>query len=360
MITLTLVAILGVLLVIVLMKLFNHQEEVAAPRAKVPDLANLKVTDARVGDMISVSGAGDDLSDLDFTADRCAWFEAGPRRWFELSGGYRERRVALRVATGGDIEAVEAHSVTLGRGGQVEHRVQVDRRIGPGDRLHPAAMASEDPEHGRVVRLHLRAEKTHPARAGDLQQRPQQGGADAQPPLVFPHDKGCLGRLACGVEQIASHGGEHLLAVWRTLKHSQGHVAQLVHADQPARALRGHLRDLVAIPLADGFPGVRIEKGDQPGFVRGSKRPQHVGLSAEHDLAWLERARVLLGWRSRRKGQKRIEGGHRCRRGRLHRVARAGTMRRLVRGPAFSDHPLAPGLGALIFISHRPQLINQI
>ena len=105
MITLTLVAILGALLLIVLMKLFNHSEEVAAPRAKAPDLANLKVTDARVGDMISVSGAGDDLSDLDFTADRCAWYEAGPRRWFELSGGYRERRVALRVATGDDVEA---------------------------------------------------------------------------------------------------------------------------------------------------------------------------------------------------------------------------------------------------------------
>ncbi len=109
MITLTLVAILGALLVIVLMKLFNHQEEPGPkgtpPRAPAPDLANLKVTDARVGDMISVSGAGDDLSDLDFTADRCAWFEAGPRRWFELSGGYRERRVALRVATGDDVEA---------------------------------------------------------------------------------------------------------------------------------------------------------------------------------------------------------------------------------------------------------------
>ncbi|MGA9628217.1 MAG: hypothetical protein WBQ65_27335, partial [Bryobacteraceae bacterium] len=87
MITLTLVAILGALLVIVLMKLFNHQEEPGPkrtqPRAPAADLAHLKVTDARVGDMISVSGAGDDLSDLEFTADRCAWFEAGPRRWFE-------------------------------------------------------------------------------------------------------------------------------------------------------------------------------------------------------------------------------------------------------------------------------------
>jgi hypothetical protein len=108
MITLTLVAILGVLLVVVLMQLAKPEEpepKGSAARAKAQDLANLKVTDARVGDMISVSGAGDDLSDLDFTADRCAWFEAGPRRWFELSGGYRERRVALRVATGEDVEA---------------------------------------------------------------------------------------------------------------------------------------------------------------------------------------------------------------------------------------------------------------
>ncbi len=101
MITLTLVAILGVLLVIVLMKLFNHQEEVGPkgtpPRAKAPDLANLKVTNARVGDMISVAGAGDNMADLDFTADRTTTFEAGSRNWTEVSGPYRERRVALRV-----------------------------------------------------------------------------------------------------------------------------------------------------------------------------------------------------------------------------------------------------------------------
>ena len=109
MITLTLVAILGVLLVIVLMQLFKKSEgpdpKGSPPATPAPDLAHLKVTDARVGDMISVSGAGDDLSDLDFTADRCAWFEAGQRRWFELSGPYRERRAALRVSTGDDVEA---------------------------------------------------------------------------------------------------------------------------------------------------------------------------------------------------------------------------------------------------------------
>ncbi|MGA2267330.1 MAG: hypothetical protein ABSH44_02570 [Bryobacteraceae bacterium] len=112
MITLVLVTFLGVLLVIVLMRLANQPEaqrpKASPPPAPAPDLANLKVTDARVGDVLSISGAGDDLSDLDFTADRCAWFEAGPRRWFELTGDYRERRVALRVATGDDLEvAVE-------------------------------------------------------------------------------------------------------------------------------------------------------------------------------------------------------------------------------------------------------------
>ena len=127
MITLTLVAVLGVLLVIVLMKLFNHPEEPApTPRAPAPDLANLKVTDARVGDMISVSGAGDDLSDLDFTADRGAWYEAGPRRWFELSGAYRERRVALRVSEGDDVEA--AVDKASGMAGGSARRSGTERR----------------------------------------------------------------------------------------------------------------------------------------------------------------------------------------------------------------------------------------
>jgi hypothetical protein len=109
MITLTLAAILGVLLVIVLMQLAKKPEgpgpKGSPPSAPAPDLADLKVTDARVGDVISISGAGDALADLDFTADRSVWFDAGSRRWFELSGAYRERRVALRVASGDDVEA---------------------------------------------------------------------------------------------------------------------------------------------------------------------------------------------------------------------------------------------------------------
>jgi hypothetical protein len=95
--------VLGLLLGVVLMQLFKKQP---VPVAPVADLANLKVTDARAGDALSISGAGDNYTDLDFTADRMTHFDAGTRRWFEVSGPYLERRVALRV--GGD-EDVEVH-----------------------------------------------------------------------------------------------------------------------------------------------------------------------------------------------------------------------------------------------------------
>ncbi len=101
MITLTVEAVLVVLLVLVLMQFFKKK-----PTIPQPDLANLKPGDALAGDVISISGAGDDYSDLDFTADRCTWVQAGTRHWSELSGIYKERRVSMRVSTNadGDVE----------------------------------------------------------------------------------------------------------------------------------------------------------------------------------------------------------------------------------------------------------------
>jgi hypothetical protein len=61
------------------------------------DLANLKVTDARVKDTLSVNGAAEDFSDVDFTVDRRDFYEAGSQRWMELSGMWRDRRVTLEV-----------------------------------------------------------------------------------------------------------------------------------------------------------------------------------------------------------------------------------------------------------------------
>src|ERR1035438_8495921 len=96
MITFTLVAILGVLLVIVLMNLFKKDPKpLPTPVRPVEDLANLKVTDDRPGDVLSVAGAGDRMTDLDYTVDRGTRCDAGSRTWVELSGPYLERRVKM-------------------------------------------------------------------------------------------------------------------------------------------------------------------------------------------------------------------------------------------------------------------------
>src|SRR6267154_3102901 len=106
MIALTVEAILVVLLVLVIMQFFKKKPETSS--LPQPDLANLKPTDAIAGDVISISGAGDDFNDLDFTADRCIWVQAGARHWSELSGVYHERRVSLRVATNDDGDVTTA------------------------------------------------------------------------------------------------------------------------------------------------------------------------------------------------------------------------------------------------------------
>ena len=67
------------------------------PATVTPDLANLTVSDARPGDALSVAGAAPDFSDIDCNVDRVEYFEAGPRRWWELSGMWRDIRVALEV-----------------------------------------------------------------------------------------------------------------------------------------------------------------------------------------------------------------------------------------------------------------------
>jgi hypothetical protein len=100
------IVVVILMLGMVLMQLFKKQPA-AASNAPVPDLANLKVT---------VSGAGDNLEDLDFTIDRSTNFTAGTRTWIELSGPYRERRAALRVGGDEEVEAAihsDAKKVTL-------------------------------------------------------------------------------------------------------------------------------------------------------------------------------------------------------------------------------------------------------
>jgi len=136
-ITFTLTGVLAALLVIVLMQLFKTPRTPPPAAAPVEDLANLKPSQARPGDVISIAGAGDNMTDLDFNSDRCDWFQAGPHAWFELSGPYRERRVVLR-ADAGDDQAVsissEARQPTLeDLGLSEEDLAQMDERQNTGD-----------------------------------------------------------------------------------------------------------------------------------------------------------------------------------------------------------------------------------
>jgi hypothetical protein len=135
--TFLLLAVLVIALIFVLMQLSKKSAaERPAPPAG-PDLANLKVTDAREGDVISISGGGDNFTDLDFTADRYTRFDAGAHPWFELSGPYHERRVALRVAGDEELELAvhnDARKLTLeDLGLNEEDLAQMDERQNTGD-----------------------------------------------------------------------------------------------------------------------------------------------------------------------------------------------------------------------------------
>jgi hypothetical protein len=139
MITLLVEVVLAVLLVLVLVQ-FMKKRSAPPPAPALPqaDLANLKPTDARAGDVISIAGAGDNMNDLDFTVDRAVAVQAGSRSWTELNGGYRERRVALRVRTSDDGLTVAiqdgARQMTIDDLGLSEDDLgQLDERQNPAD-----------------------------------------------------------------------------------------------------------------------------------------------------------------------------------------------------------------------------------
>jgi hypothetical protein len=136
MLTITIEVVLGILFALVLMNIFKRHST-PPPSAPQADLANLKPTDARTGDVISISGAGDQMTDLDFTADRTTWFHAGGRNWFELSGAYHERRVALRVVNEDEIELfaqTDPRKLTVAELGVSEDDLaEMDERQNPAD-----------------------------------------------------------------------------------------------------------------------------------------------------------------------------------------------------------------------------------
>ena len=109
------------------------------PHAPQVDLANLRVTDARQGDVLSVTGAGADFSDVDFTVDRVEQYESGSRRFIGLSGMWRDRRVFLEVHNEDTVEVYgnfDARRLTLDELGLSEDDMaEIDRRQNPSDFL---------------------------------------------------------------------------------------------------------------------------------------------------------------------------------------------------------------------------------
>lgn len=100
MITITVLAILGIALFAVVRAILRTAP--APPRsipppARAVGAVDLDVWDARKGDVVSISGAAEDFSDIDFPVDRRSAYESQHHRWVDLSGEFRGRRVYLEV-----------------------------------------------------------------------------------------------------------------------------------------------------------------------------------------------------------------------------------------------------------------------
>jgi len=109
------------------------------PPAPVVNLAKLGIEDARTGDTLSVNGAAEDFSDIDFTVDRRYTYEAGSSEWFEVSGMWRGRRVSLEVHTDDVVSVLgsfEGRRLTLDDFGLTEDDMgTIDERQNPNDFL---------------------------------------------------------------------------------------------------------------------------------------------------------------------------------------------------------------------------------
>ena len=134
MLTITIVAVLAILLAIVLKEMFKKAKPEVKP---VEDLASAKITEARAGDSVSVSGAGDQFSDLDMVVENRNQYEVGQRRWIELRGAYREHRALVEVWAGDELEVSvvpDAKRITLEDVGLSEEDLsQLDERQNTAD-----------------------------------------------------------------------------------------------------------------------------------------------------------------------------------------------------------------------------------
>jgi len=98
-----------------------------------------EIIPARPGDVISIPGATEDFSDLDFTVDRRSAYESMNRRWTDLSGEFRGRRVYLEVWPGADPQItgiLDGRKLTLPEVGTTEEQLaEFDSKQDPSEFL---------------------------------------------------------------------------------------------------------------------------------------------------------------------------------------------------------------------------------
>jgi len=87
------VIILAVTLFIVLRKRSQAGKKGSSRPPPPPDLADMTIKDARVGDIVSISGFGDEFDDVDFVIEKRNRYEEEGFEWYELKGVYRGRQV---------------------------------------------------------------------------------------------------------------------------------------------------------------------------------------------------------------------------------------------------------------------------
>jgi|GEM_PF-463477 len=82
-------------LVVVIYKIFGGRKKGAgAAAAENPDrILNATIKDARVGDIVSITGFGDEFDDVDFTIEKRNRYDAHGWEWFELLGVYKGRQI---------------------------------------------------------------------------------------------------------------------------------------------------------------------------------------------------------------------------------------------------------------------------
>jgi len=88
-------AVVIVVFIVVFIKISNKKkkergEELANPSR---DFTEMDIRQAKVKDIVSISGYGDEFDDVDFEIEKKNRYESGGEEWFELLGVYKSRQV---------------------------------------------------------------------------------------------------------------------------------------------------------------------------------------------------------------------------------------------------------------------------